>query len=478
MCEKCDRRKIPFLLGFFVCLQESFMLYYIHNLSNTIEFMAAKAKDRTERSVSKKRSKPLLVEGMKDVIPQHSAYWDYVVDNAKQVSLAYGYDHMEVPVVEEEHLYVNTIGEYTDMVQQQLYVFETPDEQAVALRPEYTPGIVRAYVEHNMAELSQPQKFWSMGPVYRYEETAAARYRQFTQFAWNVIGSPHAAVEAEMMFMANQLLKSLGLDVMILVNAAVTPDFADDYIQSVKEHFKKNKKNLNDADQELLKTNPLELFNSTDKACRAIGEDAPMIVDHFSDECREHFMKVLEYLDEADVMYRLQPRLVREQQYTHQTAFECVLASEQEDDAPVSLISGGRFNTMVQDLGGEEGVSGVGMAMGVERVMRAVKEAEIEVTEPEQPEVFFAQIGETARKASLKLFEELRDAGVGVMSNISKNALSEQIQLANKRKAKVTVILGQKEMMDNTIIVRDMENGSQETVSQDKFVTYVKKMLK
>lgn len=425
------------------------------------------------------RSKrPQLLRGMKDVLPQEQAYWEYVLESSTQASRAYGYSRIEVPVLEEYGLFVRAVGTSTDVVEKEMYHFETGGEDHVALRPEFTAGICRSYIEHGMMNLPKPVKLWTSGEVFRYDRPQAGRYRQFHQVDWEIFGTEQPAVDAELISVASHLLTDLGLSVSVQVNSIGCRECRPGYVAVLKEYFKAHKNNLCENCQSRLLKNPLRLLDCKEESCRLLGEEAPQSVDHLCEICRDHFMKVLEYLDEGDLVYKLQPRLVRGLDYYSRTTFEVILRSDEEQVSPTALIGGGRFDYLIEDLGGPAETSAVGMAMGVERVILAIKAANVEISPAPKPDVFLAQIGETARKRSLKLFEDLRQAGIAVAANISKNGLSDQLSLANKSEATMTLILGQKEMIDNTIIVRDMENGSQETVLQSKLIDALKKRFK
>lgn len=416
-----------------------------------------------------------LLRGMKDILPQEESYWEFVLESAAQTSRAYGYDRIDVPVVEEEMLFRRTMGEHTDVVQKEMYAFETLGGDKVALRPEFTAGIVRAYIEHGMSNLPKPVKLWTDGALFRYDRPQAGRYRQFHQVDWEMFGSDQPALDAELISLGYHMLSGLGLDVIVQVNSIGNRESRAEYISAFKEYLKPHRKNLDEDSKMRLQKNPLRILDSKDEATRAILEDAPQIVDFLDDDSRQHFMSVLEYLDEGEVPYRLQPHLVRGLDYYTHTTFEFILKSEQEELNPTALMGGGRYDYLVHEIGGSEETPAVGMAMGIERVILALKEANVPVVQEVVPDVYLAQIGETARKRALKLFEELRQANMAVMSNISKNKLSDQLSLANKCKAKVTLILGQKEMVDNTIIVRDMNDGAQETILQTKLIATLKK---
>jgi len=432
-----------------------------------------------KKRLPKRKHRPVLLPGMKDVLAQEQTYWEYILEMATQTSRAYGYQRLEVPMVEEEQLYVRALGKDCPLItKEELFSWKTKQEEKLALRPEFTAGIVRAYIEHGMINLPQPLKFWTNGPLYRNEPSQAGRYRQFNQIDWEIIGSPHPAIEAELISLAYHLLTDLGLEVMVKVNSIGMAEDRKEYINALKDYLRPHRKNIDALSQELYTKDPLRILASKDVNTKEILKQAPQLVDFLSDESRDHFMRTLEYLDAGDIVYHLDPFLVKSFGYYSHTLFELILRKDAEELDPMSLVSGGHYHNLVHDLGGTEETTGAGMGFGLERVVLAMKEAGITPGAVIAPEVFLAQIGETARKHSLQLLEELRAEGIPVISNVSKNGLADQLSLANKSTVKITLILGQKEMIDKTIIVRDMENGSQESVMQTKLMATLKRYLK
>lgn len=436
------------------------------------------AKKPAAKKKTSRKQKVQLLRGMKDIMPQEQPYWDLLRDAVAQTSRAYGYDRIDVPVVEMQQLFERSIGQGTDVIDKEMYSFETKGEDQVALRPEFTAGIARAFIEHGMMNLPKPVKLWTVGQLFRYDRPQAGRYRQFHQADWEIIGSDQSALDAELISLGYHMLTGLGLEVVIKINSLGTKETRKEYISALKEYLKPHKKNLDDDSKERMSTNPLRILDSKVESTQAILEDAPQMIDFLDDDSREHFMSVLEYLDEGDIPYMLDSKLVRGLDYYSHTTFEFVLAKDAGQTSPPALIGGGRYNYLLEELGASEETPAIGMAMGMERIIIALKEAGIEPQAAPQPDIFLAQIGESARKLALRLFEELRKEGFTIVSNISKNRLSDQLSLANKAEARVTLILGQKEILDKTIIMRDMENGSQETIAQDALLKTLKKHLK
>lgn len=435
----------------------------------------AKTRQLTRRVSRGKKAQ--LLRGLKDILPQEHGYWEYVQDSVAQTARAYGFSRIELPLVEDASLFTRALGETAESIEQGLAIFETETDEIVALRPEFRPGIARAYIEHGMLNLPRPVKLFTSGAVFLYDDLDAGRFVQPHQINWEIFGSEQPALDAECISMVSHLCQDMGLQVTTQLNSVGCKDCRQTYSGVLKEYLKDRRKNLCATCREKLGKNVMHVLNCKEEACRAITAEAPQTVDHLCDPCREHLMTVLEYLDEGDVLYRLEPRLLLNTEYYSRTVFQFVLQSEAEQATPAVLGYGGRYDELVERLGGSQPTPAVGVMLSVERMIIALKEANAPVTPASEPDVFFAHIGETARKRALQLFEELRAEGIAVASNISRNRLSDQLALAGKSQAKITLILGQKEMIDHTIIVRDMADGAQETMIQEKLIDTLKKRI-
>lgn len=421
--------------------------------------------------------KPQLLRGLKDILPQEQTYWDYVLESSMQTMRAYGFQRIDVPMIEEAGLYLRAMGESSPVIEHEIFTFTNETEEVIAFRPEFRSGIVRAYIEHGMVNVPKPVKVYASGPVITVEDRESGRYKQINQLDCEIIGSEQPALDAELISLTSHLCQDMGIPVMAQVNSVGCKECRPTYMSVLKEYLKDRKKNLCEDCKNKLSKNALQVFECKEEACRAISAEAPQTVDHLCDGCREHFMTVLEYLDEGDILYRLQPRLMLNAEYYTRSVFEFILQTEVEKEDPNVLGTGGRYDELVERLGGPELTAGVGIALNLERLIIALKESNVALSSSSEPDVFLTQIGETARKRSLQLFEELREAGIAVASNVSRNRLSDQLALSAKVAAKITLILGQKEMIDHTIIVRDMTDGSQETITQDKLIDTLKKRI-
>lgn len=418
---------------------------------------------------------PSLLRGMKDLLPEDQPYWDTITERIRALADVYGFQRIEPPVLEEAGLFIRSVGKETDIVEKEMFTFDDRDGDHLALRPEYTAGIARAYIEHGMLTYPQPVKLFSLGPIFRHNRPQAGRYRQFTQVDFEVLGDAHPVVDAQIILLAHALFRDLGLDVSLQVNSVGHPDCRREFAKALQEYYRPKRNLLCEDCKRRLPRNPLRLLDCKEPTCAPLAQEAPQSVDYLCDADRQHFMAVLEYLDELELPYALNPRIVRGLDYYTRTAFEIWPAGGSEVRQS-ELGGGGRYDGLLEELGGRP-TPGIGFACGIERIVLLMKERGIAPTTAAPVDVFIAQLGEQARKKCLKLFEELRREGFRMGESLSKGGIKQQLEVADRRGAKFTVILGQKELMDGTILLRDMENGIQEVVDFQKTAIELRKRL-
>ncbi|MEI7742060.1 MAG: histidine--tRNA ligase [bacterium] len=416
------------------------------------------------------------VRGMKDILPEDQYYWETLRNKAEELSAAYGYRYIQPPVLEYTDLFTRPLGKESDVVEKEMYSFEDKGGERVSLRPEFTAGVVRAYVNHGMINQPQPVKTYQWGPTFRYDRPQKGRYRQFHQFGLEVIGSKLPIVDAELIVIIYNFYKELGLETHVILNSIGTSESRREYITELASYYRSKRNDIcEDCKRRLLK-NPLRLLDCKEPQCQPAKDAAPQIMDWLDDESKAHFMKVLEYLDEVQIPYELNPRLVRGFDYYTKTVFEFIVEGG-EDGSQIALGGGGRYDGLVEMLGGQP-TPACGVAIGLERVIMTLKEKNIPAPGPKKPRIFLAQLGEQARIKALSLFEEFRKAGIQVMQTFAKEGLKVQLEAANKYNVPYALILGQKEVLDGTILIRDMDGGNQEVVDLKKVVLEVKKKLK
>ncbi len=419
---------------------------------------------------------PELLRGFRDILPDEQGRWNLVRDTVRRFAEAYSFDRIDLPILERTDLFLRTLGKGTDVVEKEMYIFTDPSNRSVALRPEATASAARAYINHGMLDRPQPVKFWYMGPMFRHDRPQAGRYRQFYQVGFESFGAGEAIVDAQLIVIGVQMFREMGLDVKVEVNSIGTPECRSAYLTELVSYFRAHRSKLSEDDKRRLQKNPLRILDSKEDTTRELLKDAPQVLDWLDEKSKEHFMKVLEFLEEMEIPYVLNPYLVRGLDYYTHTVFEFVLADDQGDVSQSALGGGGRYDGLVEVLGGRP-TPACGFAFGMERIVRALEAKGINPPERPNPKVFFAQLGDAARRVGLKLFEEFRHAGVSIVEAFGKNALKAQLETANRLGVELALILGQKEVLDGTIIIRDMESGGQEIVDVKKVVALVQRKL-
>ncbi len=423
----------------------------------------------------KSQSSFQLIRGTKDVLPDDQEYFLWIFDQVRAVADSYGFSLIETPIIEKTNLFVRGVGKQTDIVEKEMFSFVDQGGDNITLRPEGTAPVARAYIEHGMIAWPQPVKFWYWGKMLRHERPQAGRLREFHQFGFESLGSDDPMIDAQIIFISYKIMKQLGLDVSMAINSIGTEECRTNYKKVLVDYFRTKRSELSDEAKKLLTKNPLRILDSKEPNLQPIIEQAPQIFDYLSNDSREHFLKVMDYLDELDVPVILKPTLVRGLDYYSRTVFE-IWAGEEEASRQSALGGGGRYDGLIELLGGRP-TPAAGVAVGIERVVSLLKEKNILPQISYQPDIFVAQLGEEAKRKSLLLFEELRSAGIKVAESLSKEGLKSQLEKADKLKVKYALILGQKEILDGTVMLRDMENGIQEVIDIKKVLPEVKKRL-
>ena len=428
------------------------------------------------KKTEEKPKKPIqLLRGMKDTLPEIQDVWDYVRNEVEGLAQDYSYSRIDTPVLEETNLFTRSVGENTDIVEKEMFSFIDKGGDHVSLRPEGTAGIARAYIEHGMLNQPQPVRLYYWGPFFRYDRPQAGRYRQFHQFGFEAIGDAQPIIDAQLIVMCFSLYRKIGLPVIIQINSVGCKNCRKEYEQLLIDYLTPRKKFLCEDCKRRMQKNSLRILDCKNPECRELIQDAPQLVDHLDEECKNHFVKVLEYLDETEVAYNLNPYLVRGLDYYTKTTFEIYLEGK-ENDSQAVLGGGGRYDDLIELLGGRP-TPACGFASGIERLALSIREKEIIVPTAPKPDVFIAQLGESAKKKALKLVEELRQKKMKVSCNFSKDGLKNHLSLASRLGVKFSLILGQKEILDRTVLIRDMESGSQEVVDFNRVYDELKKKI-
>jgi histidyl-tRNA synthetase len=402
------------------------------------------------------------VTGMKDVLQADIGVWQHVERTFASLLTSYGYAEMRVPVVEHTELFKRAIGEYTDVVEKEMYTFTDQGGDSLTLRPEATAGIVRAAISNGLLRGAR-LKVWTQGPMFRHEKPQKGRYRQFTQIDVEAIGFAGPDVDIELIALLARLWKSLGLTrVRLQINSLGTPEARKAYRAHLQDYFRRHVDALDDDGKRRLDGNPLRILDSKHPPTQAIVANAPLLTEHLDPESQAHFIELKAGLDALGIPYTVNPRLVRGLDYYSRTVFEWITDALGSQDA---VCSGGRYDGLIQQLGGEA-TPAIGFAMGVERVVELVRLAGMEPPAV-APDVYVMAQGERAQRAALAFAEQLRDAfpGLRLQVHCGSAKFKTQFRRADESGAKLGLIVGEDELARGVIALKPLR-GADSTQSE------------
>ncbi len=409
--------------------------------------------------------------GTTDILPEEQAYWRYVEQKAAYICQLYGYERIDVPTFEDARLFSRGIGEDTDIVEKEMYVFADRGGNQLALIPEGTASICRAYVEHGMHNLPQPVKLYYLTPVFRYERPQAGRYRQHHQFGFEAIGDDDPALDAEVIDTAWQFFQSLGIGRLLLqLNSIGCRKCRPQYLTVLKDYYIKYEDKLCSDCQARLVRNPLRLLDCKQPSCQQIADAAPRSVDYLCPECTEHFTHLKRYLGQLNLPFAINHRLVRGLDYYTRTVFE---VQPELEGTQSTIGGGGRYDNLIEEIGGKP-TPALGFAAGMERIVLNLKRQNIPVPPLPKPHVFIAYAGGDTKDEVVRLAAKLRQAGIGVIEATGNKSLKAQLRQANNFGARYTVIIGEQEVKTGTVILRDMTSAQQETVPLNQLTELLK----
>jgi len=426
-----------------------------------------------------KRPKFQSPTGMHDILPEDQPFYQKVYNAAESCASFYNFQRIDTPILEEAELFSKGIGLNTDIVEKQMYVFRVKGGDYLTLRPEFTAAVARAYIEHGMFNLPQPVKLYSAGPLFRLERPQAGRFRQFHQFNLEIFGEQSAVIDAQIIQIFYNILRELKFkNLVIEINSIGDSQCRPYYKKLLSSYFKSRESSLCADCRRRLRENPLRILDCKEEKCQPVIAQAPQIIDHLCEGCKSHFKEVLEFLDEIDLPYHLNPYLVRGLDYYTKTVFE-IFEDTEEGRALGALVGGGRYDALVKLLGGKD-TPACGGAVGVERLVEIIKKKtkKERVVPLSAKKVYLAQLGNLAKRKSLKLIEDFRQARIPVAESLGRDSLKTQLRTADRVGAIYTLILGQKEALEGTVIIRDMKSGKQNIVKLEKVINEIKKRLK
>ncbi len=412
------------------------------------------------------------LKGMQDILPGDWPYWQYVIDSAQEMAHLFGFEHLDVPIIEKHELFERGIGVSADFfVQKEMYSIEEGDGEIITLRPEFTAGVARAYLQNGMASETQPVKVYLLGPIFRRERPQAGRFRQHHQFNCEIMGEIDPAADVEVMMLAMSLYQSLGYKGLnFQINSTGCKECRPQYVEKLQSYLQQYEAQLAAVDIERLRKNPLRVLDSKEPGMETILAQAPHLADHLCEDCDEHFGQVKQLLDALEQGYSINFRLVRGMDYYEKTVFE---VWAEGIGAQAAVCGGGRYN-LVPEIGGHS-VPSVGFGSGIERIILGMKEAGVAIPESPKPAVMIVHFGGATKVAAVKMAFALRSAGVSTIVAFarSKRSMKSQMREANKRAVAHVLIMGEGEVEKGEIVIRPMSGGDQFTLPQAEAIAHL-----
>ncbi|MEK7460421.1 MAG: histidine--tRNA ligase [Patescibacteria group bacterium] len=438
---------------------------------------------------SEKSKKPKLEDiaspkGMRDILDKEYYEYQGFFEKASEIAIYYGFRPIETPILEREAVFTSSLGIGTDIRDKEMYSLKTKGGDHLVMRPEGTAAIMRAYIENGMQALPQPVSLYYHGPFFRHENPQRGRLRELRQFGAEILGTTKSIADALVIKTLTLILEEAGFkNLSVEINSIGDKECRGTYIRELTSYYKKHIAEICPNCKERLKTNPLRLLDCKDSRCQDIKINAPAPISSLCADCRAHFKEVIEYLDAMKVPYRINNNLVRGLDYYTRTVFEIFDLGDESTPglSPLALASGGRFDYLARALGSKKDVPGVGGGIGVDRVIQSPSHKPLDPRIIKKPKVYFIQLGFEAKLKSVAIIEVLRKARVPIAQSLSKDGLGQQLAIAERSGAPYTIIFGQKEALDETVIVRNMETRSQETVKiadLPEFVKHLKEGLR
>lgn len=407
------------------------------------------------------------IKGTKDVLPNESYKNQYIEATCLGVAENFGYKEMRTPVFEHTELFQRGVGDTTDVVQKEMYTFDDKGGRSITLRPEGTAGAARAFLENGLSNEALPQKICYLISCYRYEKPQAGRLREFHQFGIECFGATSPLADAEMISLAKQIFDELGVkDLHLELNSIGCPECRAEYHKALKEYFSQYKDKLCDTCNDRLERNPMRILDCKSPVCSEIAKGAPVVLDYLCDECREHFQKVKSYLDAANIEYIVNPQIVRGLDYYTKTVFEFV---SDAIGSQGTVCGGGRYDGLLEELGGQHTPS-LGFGMGLERLQLVMEAQGCDFPEPSRPDLFIVAMGEKATLKAVEIAKDMRDEGFSVVYDLNGRSLRAQMKYADKLGAKFNVVIGDNEVENKVVSLKDMSTGESSEINLDTFV--------
>lgn len=400
------------------------------------------------------------LKGTRDILPKESEVWQYIESKAKEIFENYGYKEIRVPVIESLELFQRGVGEATDVVQKEMYCFEDRGGRKVALRPEGTAGVVRAYIENGLSSEPSPLKLWYHMPMYRYENVQKGRQREFNQLGAELFGTESYMADVETIEMVEQLFQSLNIkDIELNINSIGCTECRKKYIEALKEYIRPNLESYCETCKTRFEKNPMRILDCKEEKCKELNKNAPKILDYLCEECKMHFENVKNMLDKLEIEYKIDPNIVRGLDYYTKTVFEFVSKLD-----GLTVLGGGRYDGLVEELGGAK-TPAIGFASGMERLIDVFKNNNPDLKLEKNMHVFVAYIGEEANIYATKLVKNLRQQGIYAEKDIMGRSIKAQFKYADKKKANYVITIGDNEIETKTATIKNLQTGEEKQIS-------------
>ncbi len=413
--------------------------------------------------------------GTKDIIPAEAYKWNYLEEKFRDLCRLYGYEEIRTPVFEHTELFKRGVGDTTDIVQKEMYTFKDRGDRDLTLKPEGTAGVIRAFIENKMYAETQPTKLFYITPCFRYERPQSGRQRQFHQFGVEAIGSDTPSLDAEVISLAMQFLGEAGLkDLTVSINSVGCPVCREEYNRLLKDYLATKADVLCDLCNDRRDKNPMRVIDCKNETCQVNIVDIPLMADHLCDNCKDHFDQLKSYLDEMDIKYVVDKKIVRGLDYYKRTAFEII---SNDLGAQSTVCGGGRYDGLVEQIGGPSGYSGIGFGLGAERLLLTLEANGVEIGNPNHTDIFVVTIGDKAKLKSFSILKDLRENHISADKDHLDRSLKAQFKYSNKINAKYTIVIGDDELDKDKATLKNMETGDQKLIKISELVNELRSVL-
>ena len=414
------------------------------------------------------------IRGMNDLLPADSTLWSSLDETISNLLISYGYKYCRTPIVESTETFSRAIGEVTDIVEKEMYTWEDNNGNSLTLRPEGTASVVRMMIEHNLPREGIQKVFYN-GPMFRHERPQKGRYRQFHQVGAEVFGASDAKIDAELISITDSLWKSLGINARLEINSLGSKESRSAYRNILTAFFNENISQLDEDSLRRLKTNPLRILDSKNKDLELLITNAPKMIDHLDDESKEHFTILKTYLDNLDIPYEVNPKLVRGLDYYNQTVFEWI---SNDLGSQGTICGGGRYDGLVEKMGGSP-TPAIGFAMGLERIALLIQDKKSQIV-IKRCQLYFVTLGDKAQIESMKLSKKILQAlpNITLSNDLSMGSLKSQMKKADKSNADFALILGEEELSNNQLSIKPLKGqGVQQSIKLEGIIQHLQEIL-